>query len=150
MQVNKCMNMKFLRLQIFALSKGKNTLSKTTRTKKSLDNCSRDEVGKVLNSKFENPKRKKNRLWERWPNLSQSGELVVWVAGLFALVLKGQGHQGIFSLVKSTLRGNRKFLLSTGAFHGHQGNEQGALSTGAFHGLQGTEQGAWSAVFVKY
>ena len=33
------------------------------------------------------------------------------IAGLHALFLKGQGHQGIFSLVKGTLWGNCQFLL---------------------------------------
>ena len=32
-------------------------------------------------------------------------------AGLYALFLKEQGHQGIFSLVKGTLRENCKYLL---------------------------------------
>ena len=37
---------------------------------------------------------------------------------------KGQGHQGIFSLVKDTPM--RKLSISTGAFQGHQGNDHGA------------------------
>ena len=35
----------------------------------------------------------------------------VQVSGLYAWFLKGQGHQGIFSLAKGTLWGNCKFLL---------------------------------------
>ena len=37
--------------------------------------------------------------------------LLLSLTGLYALFLKGQGHQGIFSLVKGTLWGNCKFLL---------------------------------------
>ena len=33
------------------------------------------------------------------------------IPGLYALFLKGQGHQGIFSLAKGTLWGNCEFLL---------------------------------------
>ena len=49
--------------------------------------------------------------------------LFYMVSGLYASFLKGQGHQGIFSLVKGALWGNCKFLLW--AFQGHQSNDKG-------------------------
>ena len=39
---------------------------------------------------------------------------------------KGQGHQGIFSLLKAKGHPMRKLLMSIRAFQGHQGNDQGA------------------------
>ena len=46
--------------------------------------------------------------------LSQRGLHLTSVRGLrpvYASLLKGQGHRGIFSLVKGTLWGNRKLLI---------------------------------------
>ena len=43
--------------------------------------------------------------------LSVASKITFEDTGLYASFLKGQGHQGIFSLAKGTLGGNCKFLL---------------------------------------
>ena len=70
--------------------------------------------------------------------------------GLYALFLKGQWHQGIFSLVKGTLC--KHFNISTGAFQGHQGNDQVCLiyafpqkSFYIFLAKMKDSEGLWSA-----
>ena len=72
---------------------------------------------------------------------------------MYASFLKGQGHKGIFSLVKGTLLGNCKSILghfkdTKAMTRGHGGNRlcclhEVSVSTGAFQGHQGNDQREW-------